>query len=169
MLLVASSDVDTSSSVDGFVVLLGIIPAFFSYFAFNVPFWLTLVYLVFGSEFIIFAWIDEVLTFLITHWISNITPFIHIISILLFLTFSRNEDASEALKMFFYSMIVFESLIGYFYTKRTMDSSGDACRHLNPQWDFIPRGEKLYPTILYLFGIKDRKKEGSGRNPDEHR
>ena len=169
MLLVASSDVDTSSSVDGFVVLLGIIPAFFSYFAFNVPFWLTLVYLIFGSEFIIFAWIDEVLAFLITHWVSNMTPLIHIFSIFVFLLFITTADAAAGLNMFFYIMIVFETLIGYFYTKRTIESSGDACRHLNPQWDFIPRGDKLYPTILYLFGIKDRRKEGSGRNPDDYK
>ena len=50
-----------------------------------------------------------------------------------------------------------------------MESSGDANRHLNPQWNYIPRGVKLYPTILYLFGVKDRKAGGSGVNPDEHK
>ena len=66
-------------------------------------------------------------------------------------------------------MIFFEALIGYFYTERTMMSSGDANRHLNPQWDFIPKGAKLYPTILYLFGFKDRKMQGSGIDPGQEK
>jgi len=47
-----------------------------------------------------------------------------------------------------------------------MESSGDANRYIKPDWNYIPSGAKLYPTILYLFGIKDRNEDGSG---DEHK
>ena len=78
-----------SSNAGGFDLILGLVPTFLSYFAFNVPFWITLVYMVFGSEFFIFAWIDDVLVFLITHWVSNVTPLVHIISLLVYLTYLR--------------------------------------------------------------------------------
>ena len=161
---------DLSGSGGSWDIIIGAIPIFLSYFAFNVPFWLTIIYLVFGSEFILFVWLDEVLVFLITHWVSNVTPLVHLFSLFIFLFYiASNQTESDGLKAFFYIMTVLEALIGYFYTERTIESSGDACRHLNPQWDFIPRGAKLYPTILYFFGIKDRKEGGSGINPDEHR
>ena len=145
-------------------IAVGFVPTLLSFFAYIVPLFLTLVYFIFGSEFILFVWIDNVLVFLITHWVSNVTPLVHIFSLLIYfyyIAFIYEEDAqTKGLLAFFYISIVFEVLIGYKYTQQTMESSGDACRHLNPQWDFISRGAKLYPTILYLFGIKDRKKGG---------
>ena len=125
---------DISNNGGGsFDALLGVVPAALSYLAFNVPFWLTIVYLIFGSKFFLFAWLDEVLVFLIMHWVSNITPLIHIFSIfLLVLYIALSENGIGVFDVLFSIMIVFESLIGYFYTQRTMESSGDACRHLNP-------------------------------------
>ena len=93
---------ESTNDGTGFDILFGILPAFLGYFAFNVPFWLTLVYLVFGSEFFLFAWIDDMLVFLITHWVSNITPLIHIFSLFVFLLYlGTNRSASDALKAFF--------------------------------------------------------------------
>ena len=149
---------------------MGILPAALSYLAYMVPFFLTIIYLIFGSEFILFVWIDEVLIFLITHWVSNITPLIHISSLFMFLLYVMSDKGTDDnWDIFYYIMIVFEAMIGYFYTERTMLSSGDANLHLNPQWDFIPKGAKLYPTILYLFRIKDRKMGGSGVDPDQEK
>ena len=76
-----------NSSANGLEVILGLIPSFIAYFAFNVPFWIALIQMVFGSEFILFAWTDDVLVFLITHWVSNATPLVHIISIWIYLLY----------------------------------------------------------------------------------
>ena len=77
-------DLSNNGGGSGWDIIIGVIPAFLAYLAFNVPFWLTIAYLIFGSEFILFAWIDDVLVFLITHWVSNVTPFIHLFSLGIF-------------------------------------------------------------------------------------
>ena len=108
---------DLSTSDGSWDIILALLPPALSYFSFSVPFWLTLVYLIFGSEFILFAWIDDVLVFLITHWVSNTTPLVHILSIFIYLLWiSYNQGESEGLKMFFYILTVIQALIGYFYT-----------------------------------------------------
>ena len=65
--------------------------------------------MVFGSEFILFAWTDDVLVFLITHWVSNVTPLVHIISLFIYLLYlsSNSNYNSEGVKMFFYILTVF--------------------------------------------------------------
>ena len=108
---------DVSSDTGSWDIILGIIPTFLAFFAFYAPFWLTVIYLIFGSEFILFALVDDVLAFLITHWVSNVTPLIHIFSLLVFILYlGLNRNESEGLRMFFYIMTVLEALIGYFYT-----------------------------------------------------
>jgi len=146
-------------------------PAVYSILIFIVPFFLAIFHGIFGSEFILFAWVDDLLVFLITHWVSNVTPLIHIGAIIYFVTYMAEIDTGVIgwEDAFFSCMIVVEALTGYFATQRTMKSSGDANRYLNPQWNFIPRGAKLYPTILYLLGIKKRKVDGSETNSDEHK
>ena len=49
-----------------------------NFFAYALPFVLTVLYFITGSDWILVYWLDNVLIFLIEHWVSNYNIFIMI-------------------------------------------------------------------------------------------
>ena len=63
-------------------------------YMFQIPFWLGVVYLVFGSNFFLFSWVDNVLIFLIKHYVSNLVFLIVLLQpTYLYLSFSGSDQA----------------------------------------------------------------------------
>ena len=56
----------------GLEILFLFFPAIATLYAYIIPLFLTLVYGLFGASFFLFAWVDNVLAFLIEHYISNV-------------------------------------------------------------------------------------------------
>ena len=56
----------------GLEVILLFIPALATFYAYIVPFVLTLIYALFGGDGFLFGWVDVVLGFLIEHYLSNV-------------------------------------------------------------------------------------------------
>ena len=56
----------------GLEAILLFIPAIIVFYIYAVPFVLSLFYIIFGANFFLFSWLDNVLVLLIEHFISNI-------------------------------------------------------------------------------------------------
>ena len=48
------------------------IPGLVAIYSYLVPLLLSVIYMIFGANFFLFSWLDNVLVFLIEHYISNI-------------------------------------------------------------------------------------------------
>ena len=57
-------------------VIILFVPIVTNFYAYSLPFILTVLYLITGSDWLLVYWLDDVLIFLIEHWISNYNVFI---------------------------------------------------------------------------------------------
>ena len=48
---------------------------------------------------------------------------------------------------------------GYFWDRTMYDSVG-AIRYMEPSWNEVPDGERLWPSLFYLFGLADKDQQG---------
>ena len=46
--------------------------------------------------------------------------------------------------------------IGFSFNQ-AMYSSVGAIQYMQPEWDEVPNGQRLWPSLFYLFGIKDKR------------
>ena len=69
----------------------------YSYFwGFVIPTTFTLLYLVFGSSWWILSWLDEVVSWLIEHWISNLSPIVELVTVInIFVLIGGGEDSES--------------------------------------------------------------------------
>ena len=61
-----------SNTDAGLEILLLFLPSVIASYAYVVPFILSLIHIIFGSDFFLFSWVDNVLAFLIEHYLSNV-------------------------------------------------------------------------------------------------
>ena len=63
------------------------------FWGFVIPTTGTLLYLVFGSKLWILSWLDEVVSWLTEHWISNLSPIMELITVInIFVLIVEGED-----------------------------------------------------------------------------
>ena len=105
----------------------------------------------------------------IEHYVSNtsiITVATTIYFSILFLTFAEefeDEDLPIWADIFFSDgatgfhslsiIFLFSQVLGYIYF--IMKNSVGAIRYLDPSWDKLNDGELLWPSIFYIFGVKN--------------
>ena len=132
-----------------------LVTPFGAFSMFQYPFWLSVIYMLFGAEFFLFRWVDDMLIFLIKHFVSNLNFFFVIWQpILLF--WSWHSLAGSYFSEFHISAFVFSLLSTGYFWNRTMRVSPGAIRYVDPSWDEIAEGERLWPSILYFLGVVDK-------------
>ena len=86
-------------------VIIIAVPALLNIYAYWLPFWITLFYWVFGAEFVLIRWVDNLLMFLIEHWISNYNVFIMFFGVIIILAaISQETEAGYAVMAFLYAI-----------------------------------------------------------------
>ena len=85
----------------GYEMLLYIFMPLGLAYMYQFPFWLGVIYLVFGSNFFLFSWVDNVLIFLIKHLVSNIAVLMVLMQFfLLYVSFSSQDQSQMELSEF---------------------------------------------------------------------
>ena len=56
--------------------------------------------------------------------------------------------------------VLLELVIIFYYWDRTMNKSVDAIRHLRPTWHKVLPGKRLWPSLFYLLGLRERDHYG---------
>ena len=122
-----------------------------------VPIILSLVYLVFGS-LSQFSWLDDVLIFLIEHYLSNILPlFFGVIYLFSWHWVQDSEEAVFTVESNSYHTLVALLQFGFhlFYWNQTMLTSVNAIRYLDPSWSKVEEGDRLLPSAAYFLGLAE--------------
>ena len=57
--------------------------------------------------------------------------------------------------------MIIDSVFGWNYTLRTMESSPAAIKYIDPYWDYVQIGLYLYPSLFYALGIADNQKQAA--------
>lgn len=143
-----------SASLEAFLFIL---PAIFVSAAFSWPFVISLFYLLFGADFVIFSWIDNFLSIVIEHYFSNVM--ILLFMIILFFSFAANFVAklisssglTSGYGSYHYSVAFMQISIHLWVWNKMMYSSVNAIRYVNPSWNKVSDGKRLLPSIAYLF------------------
>ena len=142
-------------------MFLYLLTPFGAAYMFQFPFWLSVIYLIFGAQFFLFRWVDNALIFMIKHYISNMSLIMVIYQpILLF--WSLNGLAGRYFSEFHVSAFVFSLLSTSYFWNRTMKVSPGAIRYLDPSWDEVAEGDRLWPSIAYALGLVSKGSSASG-------
>ena len=134
---------------DSWELILILLPAFLSWGAFGPVVQGMVFYLVFGSEFFLWSFIDELLVVALQHWVPFATFGISFMSVLWAFAFSRSADYGDAWNLIAISYTV----QAYFFNKRMYDALPGAIRFIKPTWNYVEEGQPLYPNIFYWFGF----------------
>ena len=76
----------------GYEFIFYIIAPVIGFYAYIIPFCLSVVYAVFGANFFLFSWVDNLLVFVIKHWVSNITMIVFLINPLIAVLAYASQD-----------------------------------------------------------------------------
>ena len=148
----------------GWEVAYYIFIPFFVLIANQVPFWLSVIYLLFGANFFLLSWVDNVLIFLIKHWASNLAALIFFWQPVVFLLAWRDDGVSEqAFSEFHLLMMIFSLAFTGLAWNKTMYESVGAIRYLDPSWNEVADGERLWPSIAYGLGLVEKDSHGSAQ------
>ena len=102
-----------------------------------------MIYLVFGSAN---SPIEDLLILLITHYVSNVSPFLVFIQFYLFWISYRNQDEWDmGFAEVHFLMLLFNLATTGIFWEQTMRISVDAIRYMDPSWDEVAEGERLWP------------------------
>ena len=71
-----------------------------------------------------------------------------------------NEDAGSFYSLAIAVTMAAELFITAMYWDRTMKLSIDAIKYLDPEWNKVPSGNLLWPSLFYAFGLVDRNAQG---------
>ena len=114
-----------------------------------------LTFAILGSDFILFSWIDNVLIFLIMHYVSNVTFLFLLLD--LFIFFQEFFLAGDILSIGDIIMIAIQIFQDYYYWNLTMQDTRQAIRYMDPEWNEIAEGELWYPSLFYVLGLAEKK------------
>ena len=106
------------------------------FFVLQVPFWLSIIYYIFGSSFFLLSWLDNVLIFIIKHFVSNLSPTFVLIQFLLFWTsYSTRDSSGIYFSEIHVAAFIFGVAITSYFWNRTMYDSVGAIRYMQPSWN----------------------------------
>ena len=106
---------------------------------------LVFIYLIFKDNLFLFAWVDTILGFYIEHVLSNLLPMLFF-----WLIFFVGTPAG-----------FLNFLVHAYFWDRSMKSSVNAIRYMKPSWNKVEDGNRLWPSIAYLFGLAKYDSEKS--------
>ena len=145
--------IPTEASIGESAFIYFFIPGLVALYAYLVPFVLSIFFIIFGADFFLFSWLDDALALIIEHWIGNVAPLLILTVFWAYWTVSKSpEDVYLQYQLISFSL---NTLIAAYYWNRFMYESVDAIRYLNPEWNKVSPGERLWPSILYLLGLKE--------------
>ena len=96
---------------------------------------------------------------MIEHYISNIQLLFPLTILTTYAILSETEDDSwgvSSANEYHFTTVLLELVIVLYYWNRTMYKSVDAIRYLNPSWYKVHPGNRLWPSLFYLFGLRKR-------------
>ena len=129
-----------------FLVL--IYPIVTNFFAYAPPFMLTVMYYITGSDWILVYWLDNMLIFLIEHWVSNYNIFI-----IMFASITVLRAISTKSSRGYWIMAVLYLLQATLWEWVVLTRSVASIRYLDPSWNWVNLGGILCPSIFYGVGI----------------
>ena len=150
----------------GFEIILLFTPALVAFYAYIVPFVLTVIYALFGGDGFLFGWVDVVLGFLIEHYLSNVQLLFPLVVLGVWQSLSSIEtdgnywSLEQEANEYHLATVLLELVIVFYYWDRTMFMSVDAIRHLRPTWQKVLPGKRLWPSLFYLLGLRERDHYG---------
>ena len=131
----------------GLELLFIFLPSYLGFFAYYIPFVVSVFYMIFGANFFLIRWVDNFLVFLIYHFVSNITPLLH--GLTLFVVISTFSDVDwNAIHL---TTLGLQTLSGLYFWYQTANVSIEAIQHVDPYWLKVAPGP-LWPSIAYFFG-----------------
>ena len=137
----------------GFEIFVIFWPIMVTYAIFVPTIMLQLFYLIFGSEFFLWSFVDELLLFVFVAVVPNLTFFVSVVSAFVGLAFSSDGQSSYIGDDWHIITIIYV-LQAVLYNRYTYKTLPDAIRYVKPEWDFVGEGQPLYPTPFYLLGIE---------------
>ena len=159
-----------TSDSPGLEVIIFFIPALLLIYEYAVPFVLSLIYSIFGAEFFLFSWVDNALVILIEHYLSNLSLFnLWTIFTLSFIAVQDSEDTWATSEYGTYHTIVavIQFAISLYFWNRRMLASVNAIRYLDPEWNKVSAGNRLWPSIAYLVRLAKYDNAGSKSSEKE--
>ena len=130
-------------------VTIFFIPSIASLYFYQLPFFLTVIYFIFGADWLLVYWVDDLLKYVIEYYVSNISIFmIFLTTVITLQAFSDNQKTDG----YIYTAIFF-ALISGFWEWVVLTSSVAAIRHVDPSWRKVNLGEILCPSLFYMLNI----------------
>ena len=117
------------SIFDSSSLLLLIIPTLFNAMAFTIPFWVTIIYAILGADWWAVYWVDDVLLFLIEHWISNYNMFA-----IIFTLYIMFYAISSRTKQMYDVTAVIYGVLALMFEYMVIIVSTNAIRYIDPTW-----------------------------------
>ena len=149
-LLIYDND-DSDDDIDSGVLATYTFSSVLKFLVFLLPFNLQATYGIFGSDFFLFSWVDEVLAnWIMPRFIPNMTFWLVVLDLYLFSRFT-----SESF-MFHLWMFIFQIAQDLYWWDATMKSGRDSIRFLDPSWNEIASGDRLWPTFFYTLGLVEK-------------
>ena len=126
-----------------------------------------MIYGLFGADFILVAWVDELLAWLIEHYVSNFTFLAFVFGglIWLFLIWAWLSPSLSGGADIVVLFTITQALLGLLWWL-TMQVSVNAIRRVDPAWNKLDEGDLLWPTLFYVFGFVEWREQGEGPGED---
>ena len=131
-------------------------PAIFSSLVLSLPLIFQVLYLIFGADFFLLAWLDEAVVWGIERLVSNGMLLTEAFNFLISATLFLAVLFYEPLGIGFY--LVTGLLMNYSFVyiwQMIMFTSVSAIRYVDPSWNKVSEGNQLYPGIAYRIGRKE--------------
>ena len=141
----------SSSSANGLEAIIFFIPGLVAIYSYLVPLLLSVLYMIFGANFFLFSWLDNALVFLIEHYISNVQ--LVLLGSVLFSIWAIRAYVG----LYHLTTMLLQSLITLYYWDRIMYKSVNAIRYLDPTWNKVSAGNRLWPSLAYILGVRSRE------------
>ena len=123
-----------------------------------------MIYAIFGANFFLFAWVDEVLVYwILSRFVPNMTFWLLVIDFAIFLVMTKVEGRWIAkFNAFHLCLLIFQMSFDSYFWHRTMKLGRDSIRFVDPSWNEIEEGALLWPSFFYTLGFVEKKRGGSG-------
>ena len=124
---------------------------------YQVPFWLSVIYLWTGK-------LDSVLIFWIEHIDSNLGFLTLLLQpMYLWLSFMSSSNDDFYFSEYHFLALFFGLVTSVYLWNLTMEQSIGAIRYMDPSWNKVPDGERLWPSLAYALGLADNDLDSSSK------
>ena len=122
-----------------------------------------MIYAIFGANFFLFAWVDEVLVYwILSRFVPNMTFLLLVLDFAIFWLVSLSSTRIAKFNSFQVCLLFFQMSFDSYFWHRTMKLGRDSIRFVDPSWNEIEEGALLWPTFFYTLGFVEKKRGGSG-------